>query len=565
MIFIASLLVVLGAVLVAAPAQRGGAEELGASPAVTSPAADTQGLSAYLQGTVLDLSGNEQAAAKSYLSALAEDPDNMNLRQRVLDLSLTNGDIATAVRLAKTLPEVEQSTVSRMLLAVDHAHNGKIKDARRDMRLAARSAPGLLQFELLQAYLDFADGAKAEKLVHRLQALPLPTALEGRRRYHEARLWLKEGDYAKALEALELAQAAEPSAIFTTLLLAKVYVHQGMGDKAEVLLKAFDVANPSVGMIMPDVATLEKQKPFASTLDQDMAASMFDFGLMVWAEGALTPARQLINMALWLDPEQTYDRYYLGVLLEMMGDLPAAKAQYSVLKDDPALGDGVALRLAEVNFKLGEKAEGWRAASALARAHPQLAVVHRSLALMAFEREDYARAVEEYDMLLKDPALTKAERVELLFARGAAYERAHMYAKAAGDLQQALELDPANAQIMNYLGYMWVDQGENLEEAFNLLKKAHLLAPDDGAISDSLGWAYHRRGDDATALEYLETAVEQDPESAEISDHLGDAYAARGNHEAARKYWQLALDLLDKGDVPPHEGFRAEVEAKLKR
>ena len=533
----------------------------------SAEADDTGGIGPYLQGAVSDLAGNPDAASKGYLKALGEDPDNLALRSRVLELSLMGGDIPTAVRLAKSLPEIDQTTMSRLLRAVDDAHAGKIKVARKEMRAAAKTAPGLLQFAVMQAYLDYADGVKVDKLVAGLEKVKAPGTLDGRRQFHIARLWLKAGEPEKGLAALEKAQKAEPSAIFTTLLLGQVYVQQGQPDKAAALFEEFRADNPAVGMMMPTGMELVKRGavPYASTLDQDLASSMFDFALAVWGEGVLGPARQLMNLTLWLEPEQPYYRYYSGILLEMGRDFAAAEVEYNRVVEDRDLGPGVRLRLAEVHFKEGQQDKGWGEIEALEEEFPNETIVRRSAAQLAFERSDFKRAAKEYTALLDalpEDAETKA-RVELLFARGAAYERGHNTDDAEVDLKKALELAPANAQVMNYLGYMWVDNGEHLDEAFNLLKKAHLLMPEDGATTDSLGWAYHKAGEDETAAKYLEIAVEQDPESAEIADHLADVYAAIGRDVDAKKFYQLALELVEKGGDVPTPHFTKNVQKKL--
>jgi Flp pilus assembly protein TadD len=151
-----------------------------------------------------------------------------------------------------------------------------------------------------------------------------------------------------------------------------------------------------------------------------------------------------------------------------------------------------------------------------------------------------------------------------LFARGAAYERDGKVREASEDLQAALKLVPTSAQVMNYLGYMWIDKGVNVVQAFELLQKAHLLAPQDGAITDSLGWAYYKQGDYATAMTYLVAATEQDPESPEIYDHLGDAFAKLGRRRDAEREWQRALDLVAAGKEAPGDDFAKAVKKKLK-
>lgn len=540
-----------------------------ATPAFAPSGDFAEAVGSYLKGSVADLAGNPEEASRSYLSALAEDPDNLSLRERVLELTLMGGDIPTSIRLAKSLPEVEHNTMSRLVLALDDAHSGKIKEARKTMRKAAKGAPGLLQFELMRVYLDFADGAKVDKLVSELEKLPVPASLAGRKQFHIGRLWLKAGRPDKALAVLEAARAKEPNALFTTLLLGQVYMQQGATDKAAALFDAFRSANPAVGVMIPtgDALVARGVVPFAATLDQDMAAAMFDFSLVVWSEGGLGPARQLMNLALWLAPGQDFYHYYAGILLEMGGDYEAAEKVYRALLANADMARGVRLRLAEVHERMGRLDDAWDEITALSKQYPEDVSVRRSVAQMAFMRQDFDRAADEYSALLEAlPATASPKaRVELLFARGAAYERDRDYRRAEADLKRALEIDPANAQILNYLGYMWVDRGEHLAEAFELLKKAHLLAPDDGAISDSLGWAYFKAGDYEAAVRYLELAAEQEPEGAEIADHLGDAYARLDRPMEARKFWRLAVELVQKGAEVPYPEFKQKVQDKLEQ
>jgi Flp pilus assembly protein TadD len=102
---------------------------------------------------------------------------------------------------------------------------------------------------------------------------------------------------------------------------------------------------------------------------------------------------------------------------------------------------------------------------------------------------------------------------------------------------------------MNYLGYMWADQGVNLEQALALIERAVALQPDNGAYADSLGWAQYRLGRFSEARESLERAAELTPDNATIHDHLGDAYLALGDVERARAAYERALELDDHDDA----------------
>ncbi|MEM9571675.1 MAG: tetratricopeptide repeat protein [Pseudomonadota bacterium] len=129
----------------------------------------------------------------------------------------------------------------------------------------------------------------------------------------------------------------------------------------------------------------------------------------------------------------------------------------------------------------------------------------------------------------------------IYFARGGARERLGEWPPAENDLQTAMNLNPNDPTIMNYLGYSWIDRGINLDEGLSLIEGALRLDPNNGAITDSLGWAYYKLGNYERAIFYLERATELAPDISEILDHLGDAYWQVGRFKEAGFQWERAL------------------------
>ncbi len=132
---------------------------------------------------------------------------------------------------------------------------------------------------------------------------------------------------------------------------------------------------------------------------------------------------------------------------------------------------------------------------------------------------------------------------QLFYSRGVAYERSKQWAKAEPDFKKALELDPEQGATLNYLGYSWLDQNMNIPEAFDMIKKAVKLRPNDGYIIDSLGWAFYLQKDYQQAVKHLDKAVELRPEDPTLNDHLGDVYWRLGRKLEAKFQWTQALTL----------------------
>ena len=125
-----------------------------------------------------------------------------------------------------------------------------------------------------------------------------------------------------------------------------------------------------------------------------------------------------------------------------------------------------------------------------------------------------------------------------------AYENLGQSPDAIRHLRATLALDPEDADIMNFLGYVFAEQNMELDEAEALLNRALAKDPENGFYLDSLGWVYYRRGDGDKAVEYIERAIRaMSSDDAILRDHLGDAYLLAGQVEKAVPEWRRARRL----------------------
>ena len=176
------------------------------------------------------------------------------------------------------------------------------------------------------------------------------------------------------------------------------------------------------------------------------------------------------------------------------------------------------------------------------------------LAGLLTAQERYQEALE----LLNGPALNTADQNwQVRFTRGAVYESLGRFEEAEAELWAALQDQPDNAEVLNYLGYMWVDSGQRVHQGAEMIARAVAAEPDSGHIQDSLGWAQYRQGQYEAAVETLELAVSLEPGDPTINDHLGDAYWRVGRRREAGFQWSRALSL------DPEPDLRAQVQAKL--
>lgn len=261
-----------------------------------------------------------------------------------------------------------------------------------------------------------------------------------------------------------------------------------------------------------------------------------------------------LRLALNLDRDPEA-QYRLGQTLSRAGLTGPAQ---QVLEE---IGPRDTLLYAAARLQLGLAAEAAKdPETALARlreaaaAAPEDTVVARVLASQLLSMKRF----EDTLAILNAPLLNTAEQdSDVRFMRGAAYEALGRIEEAEAELWAALQAQPNNASVQNYLGYLWVDHGTRIEQGAELIARAHASEPDDGNIQDSVGWAQYRQGRYEEAVTTLEAAVAKLPANPEINDHLGDAYWQVGRRREAGFQWRRVLTL------DPDAEQRAAAERKL--
>jgi tetratricopeptide (TPR) repeat protein len=135
-------------------------------------------------------------------------------------------------------------------------------------------------------------------------------------------------------------------------------------------------------------------------------------------------------------------------------------------------------------------------------------------------------------------------------------------------LEDMLREDENDPGINNDLGYLYADQGKNLEKAEKMILKAVRAEPENAAYLDSLAWVLYKRGKFQEALTQMEKSLEkslakQNALDATLWDHLGDIQNGLKNTEKAVEAWKKALESA-KAESHPDAKLIGRIEDKLK-
>ena len=159
--------------------------------------------------------------------------------------------------------------------------------------------------------------------------------------------------------------------------------------------------------------------------------------------------------------------------------------------------------------------------------------------------EYYEKSIEYYSLALSEIKKDHFLVPKILDRRGTSFERIGDWENAEKDLIKSLEILPDQAHVLNYLAYSWIDQGINVDEGLEMLKKADKLRENDGYIIDSLGWAYYVKENYSEAELFLQKAVELLPLDPIINDHYADTLWMLNKNIQARYVWNYILKLDD--------------------
>ncbi len=172
--------------------------------------------------------------------------------------------------------------------------------------------------------------------------------------------------------------------------------------------------------------------------------------------------------------------------------------------------------------------------------------------------EKYEIAIEYYTELLKNVDQSSYAISRILYRRGSSYERTGNYEKADRDLIESLKMYPNEPYTLNYLAYSWLERNYKIDEAIDMIQKAHKQKENDPYITDSVGWGFYLIGDYINAEKYLKKALQLMPDDPIVNDHYGDVLWKLDKKLQAKYYWKAVLELEETEDE-----MKSKVKSKL--
>ena len=500
----------------------------------------------YLAALVAGSERDTVAAATFFREALRSDPRHPNLIERAFVAAVSNGNMQDAFGLAdRVVVHDPSNSLAHLALGVKAIKAKRFAAARAYF---AKGGAGQQQRDITATLLtawSYAGGRDTHR------ALNLVAKLRGEnfgvfRDYHAALIADAANDSQEALKRIKAAYAADKNMLRLVDAYARFMVRYGDRDEALRAYEAFDQIlpnHPIVAAARADIKAGKPLEPLVKDAREGAAEVLYGLGAAGNQQGDELAAMIYLRLALYLTPQNSLAIITLGDIYERLKQNEQAIDVYEMVRENDPLRTTADIQTGQILEALGRPDEAAKFLKRIVDENPKNEDALSALGNLHRAHKHYAEAIETYSRALAVTGKPEKANWPIYYFRGISYEREKKWPEAEADLVQALALYPDQPLVLNYLGYSWVDQGMNLDEAFNMLRRAVELRPTDGYIVDSLGWANYKLGRNDEAVKQLERAIDLKPSDPVINDHLGDAYWRAGRKLEAHFQWNHARDL----------------------
>ncbi|MDB5549751.1 MAG: Tetratricopeptide 2, partial [Tardiphaga sp.] len=474
----------------------------------------------YLAARHASVERDAANAAAFYRSALRTDPKNNELLDRAFISSLAEGNIDEAVKLADRVLAIDKSNrVARLVVGVRDLKMKKYAAAQTNITQSVRGPITDLVATLLSAWAS--TGAGDSKIaINTIDKLTGPEWYPIFKDLHAGMILDFTNKPSEAGVRFERAYKLDETALRVVDSYARWLSRNKDDGAALAVYETFDkklARHPLVLEGIKETKAGKKLPPLVDSAQAGAAEALYGIGASLTRRGGEDLALVYLQLSLYLAPNHSLALLSLADLYESVKKPAMAIKVYEKVPATSPLKRNAQIQLATDLDAADRSEEAIKILKALTTNDAKDLEAIMALGNIERGKKKFADCAQTYTQGIDAlPSIEKANWVYFYF-RGICLERSKQWAKAEVDMKKALELQPEQPHVLNYLGYSWIDQGINLDEAMKMIKRAVDQRPDDGYIVDSLGWAYYRIGNFEEAVKTLERAIDLKPEDPTIN------------------------------------------------
>ncbi len=504
---------------------------------------------AYLAGRVAHIRKDFGHAADYYKIAYSQDPGNIDLLDKLYLLLASKGRIDEAAEYARKAVELKTTNgFAYMLIAINDMHNQNYESSIKTLEQINDPMYQALITPLINAW-NYAGLNQQKKAFATLNLLNKEEGLGTIYRQHRAMLLDYFGRNREAAEAYDQLLQDKNAEISVRLLeiITNFYIRTDQKDIAVALMNS-TVNNQSLDSLLShlrqdvNAADPKTTQPVLYSVQAGAAEALFTVASTFRYDEALDVAHMYTALAIYMNPKYSTAKILMADIFEAREMFDDADAIYDSINKDDIAYYPAQLKKARNLIKQGDLQGAEILLESLGEDYDDIQIYIELGDILRLNNR-FPEAVEYYDR-----AIAKAKNPVTLwvlyYAKGVSMEKYGKWQEAEESLMKAYNIKK-HFLVLNHLGYTWIRQNKNINQAFDMIVEAYNQAPFEPSINDSLGFALYNLGYYTMSLPYLEKAVELYPSSAIISSHLGDAYWFAHRKNEARFQWRHALQMKD--------------------
>ncbi len=498
----------------------------------------------FLLGDIAAQRGKPELAAQAYLD-LARTTRDPRVAKRAAQLTFEARQYDQSVEAFKLWQQLEpESPQAKQMLLSLLLSGGKLQEAQPQAAALLESEPDNRGRLFMHFYGLLARAPDKQAALDWLIVVAHPYSQVAEAHWALAQTAQAAGKFDLALSEAQQAVALRPDWDIAVVLEAQLLQRSDAQQAAALLTKFLETHDDAQEVRLFYARMLLEQKQYAAAREEfakllaqrpGSPELAFAIALISLQLGELDRAEQELRVALASKDKGKDDNvlyYYLGQLGEAKKDEAGAMREYGMVKggeyDYPSH-----LRLAYLLNKSGNLDGARQVLKQAAPAHDDQRV--QLLMIEAQFLREAKQTAEAYRVITR--GLEKfPEQPELLYQAALLADMLKKYEVVEKHIRKLILIEPGNAHAYNALGYSLLERNVRVQEGVGLVEKAYKLAPDDAAITDSMGWGYYRLGQYDKSIEFLRRAYQANPDP-EIAAHLGEALWVSGDKEGARKVW----------------------------
>ena len=527
----------------------------------------------YLAGRIAHYRQDFNSAADYYKKTVEQDSDNIDLLNKTYLMLASQGRISEAAQFAqKAQAKGDNNDFIAIILATDNIKQKDYNAALKNINTNKSPLYNKLITPFVEAWA-YTGLNNYDKALLSINKLKTQKNMESLYHLHAGMIndYFDKPELARENYEQIINNSSMELSVRTLEIICNFYIRNGEKDKALKLSEQYSNTTPPVILLQKihnNVLNSESSStsPTITSPQIGLSDALFNIASVIKHNSQVLDFSHIfIRLSIYENPHNDLARILLANILEIREMYKEAISVYDEIQESSPAYYIAQYKKAD-NLRNMEDYKGSELLfKSLILDYPNdyqsLVDLGDNLRL----QEKYSEALKYYNKALKQHSNIVGELWQVHYVVGVTHERLGNWQEAEDSFIKALKLSPNNVLVLNYLGYSWLKQNKNAEQAFSYIISAYNQAPYNSSIIDSLGWAFYRFGMYDKAILYLEKAVDNAPSNAVINEHLGDAYWQGGRKNEARFQWNHALSLKDDSGEIDYKALRKKISDGMEK